>query len=97
MKNNQANSEDLPMNDLGRLLACQHLMDDFLKYAINPKLSAFSKDDKLRIVALHREIDELVIQLRINHSDCSDLISEMFLPSEKQSDFNIKTLSNGKK
>ncbi len=81
MKKNQVN-QNIPADDLGRLLECQQLMDDFLKYAINPKLSSFSKDEKISILKLHRDIANLVIALRIRRADCTDLIDDMdIIPS----------------
>ena len=60
-------SEYDTQNDLSELEVSRQHLDNFLKYAINPKLSFFTTNEKLAVAELCERMQDLLIELRINH------------------------------
>ena len=87
-KINTESSENQTSNDLRELeLSTQHL-DNFLKYAINPKLSCFTTEEKLSVVELYERMRDLLTEMRFHNISLQDRITKALesLPIAKTSD-----------
>lgn len=90
-KINTESSENQTSNDLRELeLSTQHL-DNFLKYAINPKLSCFTTEEKLSVVELYERMRDLLTEMRFHNISLQDRITKALesLSIAKTSDTSI--------
>lgn len=90
-KINTESSKNQTSNDLRELeLSTQHL-DNFLKYAINPKLSCFTTEEKLSVVELYERMRDLLTEMRFHNISLQDRITKALesLSIAKTSDTSI--------
>lgn len=80
MKTEKKYVENLPdAINLTGIEACKETITEVIRYSLHPTVNSFTTDDRLEIINIYQQLNDLLVNLRTKHG-FSDSISQYYCP-----------------